>query len=216
MLAQALIGSHCRGRWVAVDESVGFLVRPVQALKGTHAFTTLSSIALHQQMLQTDQLSAMYTLSKGGGWRGVTFDANTSKRPCKALEGFGPRLRTSHAKRKQFARVGSRATAADSTMDVGNAGKASQALPGRPVVNSGVDEEIPVAAVLDFQRFVSSSARPSLDSAQADEVIEEAQNGSLADNVVFNRYSVSANLHLLKSMSTLNELEFEEEQSNSR
>ena len=207
MRSEALIGSHCRGRWVALDETVGFLVKPVQALKGTHAFTTLSSIALHQQLLQTDQLSAMYTLSKGGGWRGVTFDASTSKRPCKALEGFGPRLRSSHARRKQFARVGSRATV-ESSMEVGKMSSA----PNRPAaVSAEAEDEIPVAAVLDFQRFVSSSGRPSLGSGQADEVIEEAQNGSLTDNVVFNRYSVGQNLNLLKGMTTLAELDFDED-----
>eukprot|EP00439_Symbiodinium_sp_Y106_P033419 s6604_g4.t1 len=188
--AEALIGSHCRGRWVANDETVGFLIKPVQALKSSskrHAFATLSSIALHQQMLQTDQLSAMYTLSKGGGWRGVTFDASTSKRPVKALEGFGPRLRSSHAKRKEFARVGSRATAAESSFDVGKLSTPPAKDRPRAATNSP-DDEIPVAAVLDFQRFVSSSERPSLGSAEADEIIDKAESTrTLSDNVVFNR-----------------------------
>lgn len=30
----------------------------------------LLTLGLHQQLLESDQLSAMYTLSKGGGWRG--------------------------------------------------------------------------------------------------------------------------------------------------
>ena len=144
--AEALIGSHCRGRWVALDESVVFMIRPVQALKSTskrHAFATLSSIALHQQMMQTDQLSAMYTLSKGGGWRGVTFDASTNNRPCKALEGFGPRLRSSHARRKEFARVGSRNMTG--SVDVGKLSSPKTQRPRAPTNATSVDEEIPVA-----------------------------------------------------------------------
>ena len=74
------------------------------------------------------------------------------------------------------------------------------------------DDEIPVAAVLDFQRFVSSSERPSLGSAEADEIIDKAESTrTLSDNVVFNRYSVSQNLNLMGSMATLAELEFEEQ-----
>eukprot|EP00913_Durusdinium_trenchii_P011957 g11232.t1 len=68
----------------------------------------LLTLGLHQQLLESDQLSAMYTLSKGGGWRGVTFDARTNKRLSKAFGSFGPRRRSSYSKRQSYTRVGSK------------------------------------------------------------------------------------------------------------
>jgi hypothetical protein len=75
---EALVGGHCRGTWRCVEESV------VLVLEGSHNFSRLSASLIyilaqgwHQKSTQFDQLSALYTVSRGGGWRGVAFDEST-------------------------------------------------------------------------------------------------------------------------------------------
>ena len=45
-------------------------VREKGQVIGEETRGALLTLGLHQQLLESDQLSAMYTLSKGGGWRG--------------------------------------------------------------------------------------------------------------------------------------------------
>eukprot|EP00438_Fugacium_kawagutii_P020293 Skav211643 [mRNA] locus=scaffold1290:52575:60776:- [translate_table: standard] len=86
---------------------------------------------------------------------GVTFDAKTSKRLSKALGSFGPRKRSSYNKRQSYVRVGSK-----------NPAEISVPITSSRSVRLPSDDDpthIPVAAVLDFQRFVSDSGRLSVE-----------------------------------------------------
>eukprot|EP00435_Cladocopium_sp_Y103_P018095 s959_g4.t1 len=203
--AEALIGSHCRGKWIAVARSCGLMIHEIQLLKediASEGFDetrgALLTLGLHQQLLESDQLSAMYTLSKGGGWRGVTFDAKTSKRLSKALGSFGPRKRSSYSKRQSYVRVGSKQTA---DLAVPITSSRSVRLPSD-------DGNIPVAAVLDFQRFVSDSGRLSVEFDEEATHPVEANEAPNKPNMMLNRYSVGANLNKLQSKTALGELRF--------
>ncbi|CAL1171232.1 unnamed protein product [Cladocopium goreaui] len=195
--AEALIGSHCRGKWIAVARSCGLMIHEIQLLK-EETRGALLTLGLHQQLLESDQLSAMYTLSKGGGWRGVTFDAKTSKRLSKTLGSFGPRKRSSYSKRQSYVRVGSKQTG---DMAVPITSSRSVRLPSD-------DGNIPVAAVLDFQRFVSDSGRLSAEFDEEASHPVEANEAPNKPNMMLNRYSVGANLNKLQSKTALGELRF--------
>ena len=81
---------------------------------------------------------------------------------------------------------------------------ASIAPRNRLSTHDGEDGEIPVAAVLDFQRFVSDSGRLSVEFDEETIVKEEHNNV----NMMLNRYSVGANLHNLTGRTNLGDLEF--------
>jgi len=75
--AEALIGTQSRGTWRALSDSVGIWLEPT-VLPSLHvSLPTLFEAGLRQQCQQMDQLSALYTVSRGGGWHGVTFDSST-------------------------------------------------------------------------------------------------------------------------------------------
>lgn len=131
----------------------------------------------------------------------MTFDAKTSKRLSKALGSFGPRKRASYTRRQsagrgRVERAGSETIPITSTRSVG------------VTLEEG---QIPVAAVLDFQRFVSDSGRLSV------EFDEEAHPDELPGmgnpNMMMNRYSVGAGLNTLKSKPSLGELVFDPDAS---
>jgi len=197
--AEALIGSHCRGKWIAVERSIGLMIPEIQLLK-EETRGALLTLGLHQQLLESDQLSAMYTLSKGGGWRGVTFDAKTSKRLSKALGNFGPRKRSSYSKRQSYTRVGSKLQP-DASVPI----TSSRSM---RLSSYDADGNIPVAAVLDFQRFVSDSGRLSVEFDEETSHPVEAPEASHGPNMMMNRYSVSANLNKLGSKTPIGDLLF--------
>lgn len=205
--AEALIGSHCRGKWIAVASSCGLMIPEVQALN-EETREALLTLGLHQQLLESDQLSAMYTLSKGGGWRGVTFDARTNKRLSKAFGSFGPRRRSSYSKRQSYTRVGSK-------LDKLEASNGVASMSRNRLTTDGADGNIEVAAVLDFQRFVSDSGRLSVefDEEAAKELSDEEPNPSNT-NMMLNRYSVGANLANLMGRTSVGDLEFKHDDSN--
>ena len=196
--AEALIGSHCRGKWIAVERSIGLMIPEIQLLK-EETRGALLTLGLHQQLLESDQLSAMYTLSKGGGWRGVTFDAKTSKRLSKALGNFGPRKRSSYNKRQSYTRVGSKLQP-DAAVPI----TSSRSM---RLSSYDADGNIAVAAVLDFQRFVSDSGRLSVEFDEETSHPAEAPEAN-GPNMMMNRYSVSANLNKLGSKTPIGDLLF--------
>jgi SulP family sulfate permease len=95
--SEALIGSTCRGTWKTRSESVGIFIKHVERLSTLpDTLARLLAVGMHQQCEQHDQLSALYTVSRGGGWHGVTFDASTRGGEAeRALDSIGPRLRSS-------------------------------------------------------------------------------------------------------------------------
>mmetsp|Transcript_117844 Transcript_117844/g.334114 ORF Transcript_117844/g.334114 Transcript_117844/m.334114 type:complete len:828 (-) Transcript_117844:121-2604(-) len=99
---EALLGTHCRAVWRVRSESVGLFV-DVQKLKAEpRLHSSLLKVGFDQQLAQADHLSSLYTLSRGGGWRGVTFDADTCKKICtQVLSDNGPRLSFHHMVRRQ-------------------------------------------------------------------------------------------------------------------
>eukprot|EP00928_Gymnodinium_smaydae_P012882 TRINITY_DN14703_c0_g2_i1.p1 TRINITY_DN14703_c0_g2~~TRINITY_DN14703_c0_g2_i1.p1 ORF type:complete len:876 (+),score=98.39 TRINITY_DN14703_c0_g2_i1:74-2701(+) len=176
---EALIGSHNRGTWKTHATSVVVRVQSVARLKGTQkAYRSLMSAGLHQQLLQSDQLSALYTMSKGGGWRGVTFDASTSSMSGSAVAAaVGPGLR-----RRPTKEIGA---AAAPPADTSN-------LKKQKTYMGVVDSDLSVAAVLDVHRFVSPRTTRMLTKASSDFFDEEPTGINDTEiNFAMNRYSVS-------------------------
>mmetsp|Transcript_134357 Transcript_134357/g.268150 ORF Transcript_134357/g.268150 Transcript_134357/m.268150 type:complete len:376 (+) Transcript_134357:140-1267(+) len=83
--AEALIGHGTCGSWRACDCSVVVVV-DVDKLRTSTVFATVLEFALRQHVQQTDQLSALYTVARGGGWHGATFDQVTQAHVAAAPE----------------------------------------------------------------------------------------------------------------------------------
>lgn len=77
--AECLIGARSRGLWRLKADSVGLFFGPgqISSLREGDALAPLLAVGLNQQCQVSGQMSAHYTLSRGGGWQGVAFDTKT-------------------------------------------------------------------------------------------------------------------------------------------
>jgi len=91
---EALVKDFCRGTWKAVSKSKVFKLQADNcASMYPQSFPELLAVAYKQQSLETDQLSQLFTLSRGGGWHGVTFDATTKDGCAPVAEMVSPKPR---------------------------------------------------------------------------------------------------------------------------
>ncbi|CAE8653299.1 unnamed protein product [Polarella glacialis] len=211
---ESLIGSHVRGTWRARSQSVVLSIGgdSLQKLLRRKAFAPVVSAGLHQQLVQADQLSALYTLSKGGGWRGVTFDASTSGMVnSTALEDMGPRLRRSYTERIPQEQTGAAKTEVQHHSDGHLSPQYDVAAvldfnrftsPNDYHSDGHLSPQYEVAAVLDFNRFTSPKDNDSnvhfagrMRSQSVDDVLLAGNGGpgvvESLPNLVLNSYSVS-------------------------
>lgn len=90
--AEAIVGTISRGTWRTMTDSVGiFLESSVTCKVLASSLPSLLAVAYTQQCQATDQLSARFTMSRGGGWAGVTFDQMTNERCIAASKSSMPR-----------------------------------------------------------------------------------------------------------------------------
>mmetsp|Transcript_1184 Transcript_1184/g.2355 ORF Transcript_1184/g.2355 Transcript_1184/m.2355 type:complete len:960 (+) Transcript_1184:35-2914(+) len=76
--AEALMGGHNRSEWVARTDSIGMYISLELCANMPIALPALLASGMHQSLRTIDQLSSWYTVNRGGGWNGVTFDAVTA------------------------------------------------------------------------------------------------------------------------------------------
>jgi len=87
---EGLLQCQCRGTWRAHGDSVGLVLEPPsRCAQLQHALAPLLAAGLSQQFHEMDQLSGRYTVSRGGGWHGVTFDASTKVGAPARMESTG-------------------------------------------------------------------------------------------------------------------------------
>mmetsp|Transcript_90767 Transcript_90767/g.293012 ORF Transcript_90767/g.293012 Transcript_90767/m.293012 type:complete len:931 (+) Transcript_90767:127-2919(+) len=99
---EALIGQASKGVWRALSDSVVLVLPSAESLEASPtAIAALLGAAFHQQVHQTDQLSSLYTVNRGGGWQGVTFDGMTMGGGAKeTMEMLGKEARDVPMKKK--------------------------------------------------------------------------------------------------------------------
>merc|ERR1719330_451689 len=89
--AEVLISERSRGVWRTGSKSVVLQMQNADYWRAEHptAFAALLSAAFQQQLFQLDHLSSLYTVNRGGGWQGVTFDGITQTGGAKDMEKLG-------------------------------------------------------------------------------------------------------------------------------
>jgi len=74
---EVLCGVHSRGSWIASSHSMCFEVKSDKFGLLERSLPLLLAAGFRQKTALMDQLSALYTISRGGGWKGVAFDEST-------------------------------------------------------------------------------------------------------------------------------------------